>query len=249
VYLALDGPLLLGLIVALLIVSFMVRTAALHLARAALNLARYREAEALVQVALALYPWSADGLALRGALALASGAPADAERALRRAITLLPVQPTFHVALSGALLDLDRPIEAAAAARVALALDGRVALAHLHLAEAERVIGTPAQEVEDRLRAGLDVAGTPAETATLRCALAAHLLAEHRMAEAALTLHGVESLLARCTAARQIALRFQFGELLIAQGQTERAQEQFLSVETLDPHGRHGAAAWRASRL
>jgi tetratricopeptide (TPR) repeat protein len=248
-YLGLGEPPVLGLIIALLVVSFMMRTAALHLARVAIEAAYFREADALLQVAFVLYPWSADGLALRGTLALATEAPVAAESALRQAIELLPGQSTFHAALSSTLLALGRPAEAAAAARQALILNEYNALAHLYLAEAEQMLGASAQSVEDRIRAGLAVAATPATEATLRCALAAHLLADHRLAEATLTLHGVEALLPRCPSAHQIELRFRLGELLNAQGQTERAQEHFRSVETLDPHGRYAAAAWRASRL
>lgn len=248
VYLLLDSPPLLGLIIAALIISFIVRTAALHLARAALESARYREADALALVALTLYPWSADALALRGALALATGAPADAEQALVRAIRLLPGQPSFYAALSSALLELGRPVEAAEAARQALALNRRDALAHLYLAEAARALVASPHEVEDRLREGLTVAALPDAEATLRCALAAHLIGEHRMAEAALTLQGAEALLPRCQAARQVALRLRLGELLAALGQHERAQEHFRSVAALDPHGRYAAMACRAGR-
>jgi tetratricopeptide (TPR) repeat protein len=248
-YLGLAEPPVLGLIIALLIVSFMVRTIALHLARMAIEAGRFHEADALIQVALVLYPWSADALALRGALALATEAPAAAESALRQAIALLPGQSTFHGALSSALLALGRPTDAATAARQAVALNERNALAHLYLAEAEQALGASALAVEDRIRAGLAVAATPAVEAALRCALAGHLLADHRPAEATLTLHSAEVLLSRCPASHQIELRFRLGELLNAQGYTERAQEHFRSVEALDRHGRYAAAAWRASRL
>jgi tetratricopeptide (TPR) repeat protein len=247
-YWALESPPL-GLLVVLLIVSFITRMLALLGARMSLDAARYREAEALAQVALGLYPWSADALALRGAIALARGAAATAELALRRALALLPGQPSFHAALAGALLDLGRPAEAAASARQALAIDERCAVAYLYLAEAERASGAPAETVEERLRAGLALAVAPASEAALRCALGEHLLAERRMAEASLTIHGVEALLPRCPALRQVELRVRLGELLIAQGQIERAREHFRSVEEIDPNGRYAGATWRASHL
>lgn len=234
VYLVLGGLPLVGLLVALLIIGFMARAAALHLARIALEQGRTSAAGALVQVALALYPWSADGLALQGALALASGEPELAAARLRRAIALLPGQASFYAALSGALLELGRPSEAAAAARQALALDERCAIAHLHLAEADQALGAPATTIEDRLRAGLVVATDPATEATIRCALAGHLLGEQRFAEATLTLHGAEALLPRCQAGYQAALRLRLAELLLAQGQTERAREYF-GIVALDP--------------
>ena len=248
-YWGMGEPALIGLAIMLVIISFIARLIALVAARAALELERAGHGEALVQAALALYPWSPDGLALRGVIALSNDQPARAEAALRRAIALLPDRANVHAALSAALLDLGRPDEAAEAARAALALAPDCAIAHFYLAEAERACGAPAQDIEDQLRSGLDCAGAPESEAALRCALGAHLLAEHRIAEATLTLHGAEALVPRCAAPRQIALRVRLGELMIAQGQIERAREQFRNVATLDPHGRYAGAAWRASHL
>jgi tetratricopeptide (TPR) repeat protein len=248
-YWALSQPALIGLAIAALIISFIARTIALVGARVALEAARPQQAKALVQTALALYPWSADALALLGAIALASDQPAEAELALRRAIALLPDRPNVYAALSGALLELGHGAEASEAARAALALEPACAIAHLYLAESEQALGAPAQQVEDRLRAGLAVATAPEAEAALRCALGAHLLAERRIAEATLTLHGAEALVPRCGAARQIALRMCLGELMIAQGQIERAREHFRSVAALDPNGRYARATWRASQL
>lgn len=249
VYWGVGEPAAIGLAIMLAIISFIARLIALVTARTALELGHADVAEALVRSALALYPWSPDGLALYGVIALASDRPASAEVALRRAIALLPRRANVHAALSGALLDLGRPAEATAAAQEALALAPDCAIAHLYLAEAERARGAPAQDIEDRLRAGLQYAGAPDSEAALRCALGAHLLAEHRIAEATLTLHGAEALVPRCAAPRQIALRVRLGELMIAQGQIERAREQFRSIAALDPHGRYARAAWRASHL
>ena len=248
-YWGMGEPTPIGLAIMLVIISFIARAIALVAARAALELELLDIGEALVQSALALYPWSPDGLALRGVIALSNDRPARAEVALRQAIILLPDRANVHAALSAALLDLGRPNEAAEAARAALALAPDCAIAHFYLAEAERVLGAPAQDIEDQLRTGLDCAGAPESEAALRCALGAHLLAEHRIAEATLTLHGAEALVPRCAAPRQIALRVRLGELMIAQGQIERAREHFRNVATLDPHGRYAGAAWRASHL
>lgn len=240
---------LIGVLVILLILGFLVRIIALHLARAALERGAFRRADALLQVAQVLYPWSADVLALQGVLALNHGLPDEAVLRLRRAVRLLPGQPSFQVALSAALLELGCPVEAAEVAREALALDDRCAAAHLHLASAERLIGTSSETIEERLRAGLLVATTPTSEATLRCALADHLMREQRVAEATLALHSAEALLSRCSLTTQVALRFRMGELLATQGQIERAREHFRGVEALDPQGRFAAAAWRAARL
>jgi tetratricopeptide (TPR) repeat protein len=249
VYWGLGEPPLIGIVVALLIVGFITRWLALLGARLALEAARFREADALAQIALALHPWSADALGLRGTAALVNGQAEEAEVALRRAIGLLPAQANFHAALAGALLAQNRPVEAGAAARAGLALAPEHAIAHLYLAESARLSGAPAEAVEERLRAGLAAASLPETEAAIRCALGAHLLAEHRVAEAMLTLHGAEALLPRCRPAPQIELRVRLGELLIAQGQIERAREQFRNVAEMDPNGRFSRAAWRASHL
>jgi tetratricopeptide (TPR) repeat protein len=241
--------LLVALLIVLLVVAFMVRAAALHLARAGIERGRAAEAGALLKVALLLNPWSPDALALEGALALTSGAPALAVVRLRRAIALLPGRPAFYASLSGALLQLGRTTEAAQVAQAALTLDPRCAVAHLHLAEAERTRGTAADIIEDRLRAGLATEPSPAAEAVLRCVLAAHLLAEQRIAEATLTLHGAEALLPRCPAPAQAMLRIHLSEILIAQGQIERAQEYLQTAAALDPQGRYAAVAWRAAQL
>jgi tetratricopeptide (TPR) repeat protein len=248
VFLAWRAPLA-ALLAALLVITFMVRAAALHAAHALIERGQDQEAGALLRLALVLYPWSPDALALAGVAALTHGDAALAEERLRQALALLPGQPAFHAALSGALLDLGRPLEAARAAEVALDLDPRCAVAHLHLAEAERARGAPGHVIEARLRAGLDAAPGPAAEAVLRCVLAGHLLAERRVAEATLTLHGAEALLPRCPPPSQAALRFHLGQILSAQGQVERAQEYLESVEALDPQGRYAAAAWRVAQL
>ncbi len=248
-YLALGAPPSLGLGVAVLIISFIARCLALIGARASHQAARYREADTLSQIALALNPWSADALALRGSIVLALGRPAEAEALLQRALGLLPARADIQSARSVALLALGRPAEAAEAARRALALEPGYAPAQLHLAEAELALGAPALAVEDRLRTGLASQPAPEDEAALRCALGALLFSEQREAEALLTLRGAEALLPRCRASRQLELRVRLGELMIAQGQIERAREQFRSVAALDPSGRYTGAAWRASHL
>lgn len=249
VYWAMGDPPLVGVLLALLIVGFIARWLALEGARRSYTVAHYREASTLAQLALFLNPWSADALALRGSIALAQGQAARAEAALRRAARLIPDSAGIHTAFSGALLANGNPAEAAVAAHHALALAPNTPLALLYLAEAERALGVPALEVEDRLRAGLALEPAPEAEAALRCALAALLFAEEREAEAMLTLRGAEALLPRCRPASQLELRVRLGELMIAQGQLERAREQFRTVAALDPGGRYNGAAWRASHL
>lgn len=224
-FLALGDAPLLAAGAAALALSFGVRAAALFLARTALAAANYRDAAALVRVALTMHPWSADALALRGALALALGDATLAERLFRRSLALLPGRACGHVALSAALLEQGRTAEAAEAAQHALTLNPTCAEAHLHLAEAERGGGAPSSVVEDRLRAGLTAAHDPETETTLRCALAWHLMSQERRAEARLATSGIEAALPRCTSATRERLRLRLCELLVAQGQTERARE------------------------
>ena len=249
VHLASGGSSVTMVLVAILAASFTTRTVALHMARTAIEMAHYRQATWLIRLSLLLHPWSADTLSLRGALALAKGELEEAKTSLQRSINLLFNQSAPHAALSSAFLESGHPREAAQSARQALVLNEQYALAYLYLAEAERAQGASTYTVEEHLRAGLAVAQSVTDTAALQCTLARHLLNEQRIAEATLVLHSAEKLLPRCSVSRQAELCFHLGELLIAQGQAERAREYFRGVENLDPHGRYAAAAWRASRL
>lgn len=249
VHLASGGSSVTIILAAVFIMSFITRTVALHLARTAIEMVHYRQATWLIRLSLLLHPWSADTLALRGALALAKGSLSEAETSLQRSVTLLFNQPASHAALSSAYLESGRPHEAARAARQSLVLNDHYALAYLYLAEAERAQGASSYVVEEHLRSGVAAAHRITDTAALQCALARHLLNEQRIAEATLVLHSAEKLLPRCSISRQAELCFHLGELLIAQGQAERAREYFRGVENLDPQGRYAAAAWRASRL
>jgi tetratricopeptide (TPR) repeat protein len=249
VYWATGNPPLVGMLVTVLIITFLTRLLALVAAHRSFHAARYRQADTLAQIGLALYPWSADALALQATIALALGRAAAAEPMLRQAIVLLPGRASIHAALSSALLALGRPAEAAEAARMALSLEPQSAMIHLYLAEAEQAAGMPILEVEDRLRSGLALAAKPEDEAALRCALGALLIAEERTAEAMLTLRGAEALMPSCRPARQLELRMRLGELMIAQGQIERAREQFRNVAALDASGRYAGATWRATHL
>lgn len=224
-FLALGQPPLLAATAAVVALSFGVRAAALYSARWLLAAGHHRDADVLARIALAMHPWSADALALRAALALLGGDAPLAERMLRRSLELLPGSPARHAALSGALLEGEQLADAAEEARRALALDTGCAAAYLHLAEAELRLGLPAAVVEERLRAGLAAANDLETETTLRCALAWHLVGQERCAEARLATSGVEATLPRCRPAHQARLRIHLCELLVAQGQTERARE------------------------
>ncbi len=247
-HVTLDGPVFTTLLSPTIAAWFGCRTALILSARRALQHTRYARAERLVQLALWLYPYSADAMALRGAILMAQGRMAEAEFALCQAIAFYPGQATLHVARSGALLEMDRGAEAYCEATRALLLDPGCAAAYLHLAQAAQQMGEPDEVIETHLRMGLRVTPTPTDEAALRCTLAAFLVDQHRPAEARLTLAGIEVLLARCAAPQQAGLHYYLGELRHTVGDTEAAHHHFRLSEALDPHGRYAAAAWRAAR-
>lgn len=178
---------------------FTARMAALQMARMALERARLGLCGVLCRCAYLLNPCSADALALCGALALVHGDLKQAEQHFLASLQWCPEQPTIQAALSGVLLELEHPAAAHGAAQQALALDARCAVAYLHLAEAERMLGVESHLVEDRLRSGLVVAADPHIEAALRYALAGYLYAHERRAEASLMYRSVEHLLPRCS--------------------------------------------------
>jgi tetratricopeptide (TPR) repeat protein len=229
-FVATGGGPLPAAVAAVVAASFGVRVVALLLAQRLLAAAGERDALAFVRVALAMHPWSADALALRGALAVAAGELPVAETLFRRSLALLPGRAAVHAALSGVLLERGESAEAACEARRALDIDSNCAAAHLHLAQAELLAGLPSAVIEDRLRAGLVAAHDPETETTLRCALAWHLMGQDRRAEARLATTGIEATLPLCTVAYRERLRLRLCELLVAQGQTERARELLWGV-------------------
>jgi tetratricopeptide (TPR) repeat protein len=219
------GAPLVGLLVATVLLALVIRIGALYLGRTALERAHYTEAVSMSQLALALNPWSADALALRGLVVLTSGLIDEAAYLLERSITLLPGNADTVAALAGARLGQGYWSAARSMARNAIELNPGCAIAYLYLAEAERAAGLAPLDVEDTLRGGLLVARRPDDEAALRCALAGLLLSLERTAETALVLGGVERLLGVCSPVFQSRLRLRYGELLLAQGQIEKARE------------------------
>jgi hypothetical protein len=242
------GPLLTALLGLGVIIWFVCRGALLLLAKQAFDAAYYRRAARLSTFALMLYPFSADALALRSSICLARDQAAEAERMLRRAIACCPDLATLHAALSGVLLETGHPAEALWEAHHALLLAPECALAHLHLAQAEKQLGASLETVEQGLRAGLRMQLDAADEAALRCALAALLLEQNRLPEAQLVLAGIEALLEDCSAPQRAGLHYHLGDLQRALGNADSARNHFLASETLDPYGRYAAAAWRAAR-
>ncbi len=244
----LGAPLLTALIGLGLIGCFVCRTTLMHLARQALKEANYARADRLSRLALALYPYSADAQGLRAALFMARGQTKAAEEALRRAIAYYPYQAVLYAALSGVLIEDNRPIEAQWAATHALVINPRCALAHLHLAQVAQQLNAAPAIIEQHLRNGLHGQAEPSEEAALRCALAALLLNQGRQSEAQFILVGAEALLARCPAPQRASLHYHLGELRRTIGDLDAARNHFSASETLDPHGPWAAAAWRAAR-
>jgi tetratricopeptide (TPR) repeat protein len=221
----LGGAPLIGLLVGAALLMLVIRVGALYVGRMALARAHYAEAGSMSQLALTLNPWSADALALRGLVVLTWGMIDEAADLLERSVELLPGSADTLAALAGARLGQGHWSAARIAARSAIEIDERCAIAYLYLAEAERAAGVSALDVEDTLRAGLGVVSRADDEAALRCALAGLLLSVERTAETALVLGGLERLLARCSPVFQSRLRLRYGELLLAQGQVDKARE------------------------
>ncbi|MCU0495589.1 MAG: hypothetical protein MUD01_28715, partial [Chloroflexaceae bacterium] len=233
-HMLLGSPLLTAFLGLLLVGWFAARNGLLFAARHTFNTASYDEAEGYTNLALKLYPYSADGYYLRGSLELARGNAEAAETALRQAIALYPDHAPIHAALSGVFLEIGQVAEARQEAVRALAIDERCAAAHLHIATADQVQGIPLDEVELYLREAQRHPAAPADAAALRCALAGLLLEQQRAAEVQLTLRGVETLLKQCPTPQQASLYFQLGELRQALGELESARTCFHTSETLD---------------
>ncbi|MDZ4721454.1 MAG: hypothetical protein SH847_23575 [Roseiflexaceae bacterium] len=239
---ALGGSTMTGTVIVLLTILLVARVGAIYLAQATLAAARYAEAEQIARFANFLHPWSADTLALRGVIALMSGSQERSIWFLQRSLALFPAAAATQAALSGALLSLGRGSAARIAAQQALELDPSCAVAFLYLAEAERIDGISALEVEDTLRSGLTVAQRADDVVALRCALAALLLSEDRAAEVSLMLGGLDRLIEHCTPAVQARLRFRYGELLLAHGQIDRAREYLQQTVMIDVSANAGSS-------
>lgn len=202
-----------GVGISLLVITFISRIAALYLSSQALFNVHWDTADALATVASALHPWSPDALALRGAVALARGNGATAVRLLQRARRLAPHRSAIIAALSGALLEQGDAKEAEIVARQALELDPANAAARLYLAQALAMTGAPGEVVEDQLRLGLAHRPEPDAEASLRCALAHHLVQQGRLAEATLTLNTARAVLHRCSAAQRAIVNQQIAAI------------------------------------
>lgn len=214
---------------------FGARVTLLLLGRRAFAEAAYGRAERLTDVALALHPASPDGLALRGSLALAQGQADAACTYLERAVRGCPDHAALLTLLSAAQREANRPNEAHAAAVRALEFDPTWAPAYLQQALASERLGSAASEREATLRTGLALPAAPADEAALRCALAALLFSEQRVAESGLTLAAVTGLLPACTLSQRTALHAKLGQLAAANGNPEAAEAHFAVCAELDP--------------
>ncbi|WP_129631265.1 tetratricopeptide repeat protein [Candidatus Oscillochloris fontis] len=228
---------------------FLLRIGLLALARRAVDAAHYQRGLQLAQIALRLYPLSADAHALLGSIYLGMGKPSAAISALRQAVRYYPLQAGLYVALSAALLEDEQPQAALEAASLALRLDPRYAPAYLHHASASEALRNNPILIESYLRHGLAHPATPADEAALRCALARVLLHQGHMSEARHMLEHAETLLPASPTPQRAELHFQIGEILRMSGQPDAARDHFRASEQIDPRGPYAAAAWRAARL
>jgi tetratricopeptide (TPR) repeat protein len=231
------GIRLIGVAVALLTCWMALRIGLLYLTQKLLEQEYLGAAEHCSRLVALMHPWSADAWALRGVIALSVGEFEDAANYLRRSLDLFSTSAATQVALSGALLMVGKPASARMAAQHALMLDPKRAIAFLYIAEAEQIEGHSVLAIEDTLRQGLAIAERADDQAAIRCTLSGLLLSQGRNAEAGLLLGGVEAFITRCAPAAKRRLRLRYGELLIAQGQIERARE-YLQQSQLTIGGR-----------
>lgn len=242
-------PLMTALLGISAVLWFVARMSLLARSRYLIAIADYRRAERALRIALWLHPYSADVYTLLGMLSLARGRADEAINSLNQAARYFPLHSDLHAMLSGALLEDDDPEAAFSEARQAVDLDPQNASAYLHLASAEQVLGVAPDLAERHLRTGLERCNEAADEAALRCALAAMLINEGRLGEAQLALVGLPSLLESCPPAQRAGLHFHLGELFRQIGEQELARSHYQASESLDPHGRYAAAAWRAARI
>lgn len=244
----LGAPPLTALLGLLLIGWFLGRSLLLLLAQYYLDSANYERAMRLAMQALRMYPFSADTSTLLGNIEMARNRAWAAEAAWRKALRLDPQRAAVYAALSSVLLELEQADEARVAAERALELDPQQAAAYLHLANALTVLGEAPERLEAVLRAGMAVERSAVDALALRCALAYVLLDDGRRSEARLALQGSADLIQHCPLSQRAGLYYHLGALQQMLGDTEQARDYFRTSESLDPRGRHAAAAWRAAR-
>jgi Tfp pilus assembly protein PilF len=220
-----------------------VRLSLLWTAAYELERARYRIADRLVRLALRIYPWSADALAVRARFLSAQGDDLAAEQMLRRAAHFAPTNADIHGALAGALLQRGE----FAAAREAAIRARQLAtspIALQHLAWLALHVDHDAAKAQRLLRS--------AEPEHLDAPLAAPLLvllAEVQVArnatDAALgTMARIENVLPACPLPQQAELAYHLGRLRTAAGQD--GSIFYRRSLDLDPHGRYAHDAWRS---
>lgn len=234
-HLGLGAPPMLALIGLGVAGYFGARVTLLLLGRRAFDAAAYRHAERLTDAALALHPVSPDALALRGSVALAQRQTQSACAYLERAVRICPDHAALLTLLSAAQREANCPNEAHATAVRALACDPTWVPAYVQQALASERLGSSSSDRETLLRTGLALPAAPADEAALRCALAALLFSEQRVAEAGLTLAAVPGLLPACTRAQRTALHATLGQLAAANGNPDAAQVHFAACAELDP--------------
>ncbi|NNJ09881.1 tetratricopeptide repeat protein [Chloroflexales bacterium ZM16-3] len=231
-----------------IVLWFIARVALLYGGKLAVESGRYGRAETMAQIALRLYPLSADAHALLGTVYLSHGKADAAIRALARAVRYYPLEASLHAALSAALLEGERLHEALISAGTALLLDPTCAPAYLSHASAEEQLDAPPELVERHLRAGLEQPAAPADEAALCCALARVLIRRGYVDKAQIALARAELLLPKSQLPQRAGLHYQIGEALRLTGDSEAAHAHFSASETLDPNGPFAADAWRAAR-
>ena len=245
-YILTQPTLTLAVIGEAVIALFLLRTGLLWSAGRAWSAGRYRRAGRYARLALRLYPWSADGVALLAEIRLAEGKVEEAEALYRRAITLFPGYAPFHVGVSRALSAERQWPEARKAAMEAVAVDDECAQAYAQLAYLALNTYESTHTVTQWIEIGLaESPSLPIQASlyTTRAEVAVKL-EQTRMAEVALE-QAVMAVL-ECPTPAQAELLYRLGHVRRRLGQNVEAREDFERIGQLDPEGRWVNAAWRA---
>lgn len=228
------------------IALFLLRTGLLWSAGRAWSAGRYRRAARRARLALRLYPWSADGVALLAEIRLAQGQAEEAESLYRRAITLFPGYAPFHIGVSRALSAERQWPEARAAAMQAVAVDDECAQAYAQLA----FLGLNNHESSHTVGQWVEIGLAEQPSLPIQASLyatraeVALKLEQTRMAEVALE----QAMMAviECPTSVQAEILYRLGHVRRQLGQNTEAREDFERIGQLDPEGRWVNAAWRA---
>lgn len=240
---AYDFPPFISIATFLVIAFFIVRLSLLWTAAYELERARYRIADRLMRLALRIYPWSADALAVRARYLSAQGDDLAAEQTLRRAAHFAPTNADIHGALAGTLL-LRGEFAAAREEAIHARQLAVSPIATQHLAWLALHVDHDAPKAQRLLQSVEPEHLDPSLAAPLLVLLAETQMARNTADAALATMARIEGVLAACSLPQQAEVAYQLGRLHAAAGHD--GCTYFRRCIDLDPQGRYAHEAWRA---